>query len=357
MINALSQARQKFLAKDFERGFIKYCQFKATIMENGIFESTVTIQAHHRQQDGFIHAGVMATMADHTAGYSAFTTVPETIQILTIEFKINFLKPAYGERLECKSTVIRRGRQVIIAESEIFDVRQDNKEAVAKAMVTLMAVPKKKLSGRKPASSRQQKDISEKKMISVDKKDIKRCPWVESTPLMQHYHDHEWGVPVHDDRLLFEYIILEGAQAGLNWSTILKKREAYRKAFDDFEPEHICRYTDSDIAALMSNKDIVRNRMKIASAISNARAFINIQKEYGSFDTFIWSFVEGTTIQNKWSDTDKIPSETDESKAMASALKKKGFKFVGPTICYAFMQAVGMVNDHTINCFRHKQLS
>ncbi len=373
MTQNLSEKRKDFLKKDFEQGFINHCQFKAGKIDDGHFQSTVVIQDHHRQQDGFVHAGVMATMADHTAGYSAFTTVHESFQILSIEFKINFLKPAHGKMLECCAKVIRRGRQIIIAESEVFDIRENTKQAVAKAIVTLMAVPRAKLMGEKtrpqPVKKKQSspgetggRRLNEQKRVEPakeprEKMELQRCPWAESDPAMIKYHDHEWGVPVHDDRLLFEFLILESAQAGLSWSTILKKRPAYKEAFDNFEPEKIAGYSDMEIDRLMADPDIVKNRMKINSAVSNARAFLKVKKKYGSFDKFIWSFVGGSPVQNRWSKTEDIPSKTDESKAMAEALKKNGFKFVGPVICYAFMQAVGMVNDHTIHCFRHKELS
>jgi DNA-3-methyladenine glycosylase I len=183
-----------------------------------------------------------------------------------------------------------------------------------------------------------------------------RCPWVNKDALMQEYHDKEWGVPVHDDTLLFEFLILEGAQAGLSWTTILKKRENYRLAFDNFDPEKVAAYNDNKIDKLRENSGIVRNRLKIHSAVLNAEALIEIQKEFGSFDYYIWKFVDGKPIQNKWKKIEEIPSSTTESEKMSSDLKKRGFKFVGPTICYAFMQAVGMVNDHVVGCFRHSEL-
>jgi DNA-3-methyladenine glycosylase I len=183
-----------------------------------------------------------------------------------------------------------------------------------------------------------------------------RCPWVNNDALMQEYHDKEWGVPVHDDSLLFEFLILEGAQAGLSWTTILKKRENYRRAFDNFDPEKVVAYNDNKIDKLRENSGIVRNRLKIHSAVLNAEALIEIQKEFGSFDNYIWKFVDGKPIQNKWKKIEEIPSSTTESENMSSDLKKRGFKFVGPTICYAFMQAVGMVNDHVVDCFRHSEL-
>ncbi len=185
---------------------------------------------------------------------------------------------------------------------------------------------------------------------------LSRCRWAGSDPLYMRYHDEEWGVPVHDDRILFEFLLLEGAQAGLSWITILKKRENYRHAFDGFDPQKIARYSDQKQAQLLENPGIVRNRLKVASAITNARAFLAVQEQYGSFDRFIWEFVEGAPIRNAWRDESKIPATTGESDAMAKALKKAGFKFVGSTICYAFMQATGMVNDHVTTCFRHHEL-
>ena len=183
-----------------------------------------------------------------------------------------------------------------------------------------------------------------------------RCEWCGTDPLYIKYHDEEWGVPVHDDRKLFEFLILEGAQAGLSWITILKKRENYIKAFDNFDPVKVSRYSEKKIEKLLQNPGIVRNKLKINSAVGNAKAFLKIQKEYGSFDKYIWSFVGGKPIINKWKSLKEIPAITKESDAMSKDLKKHGFKFVGSTICYAFMQAVGMVNDHTEKCFRYKGL-
>ncbi len=183
-----------------------------------------------------------------------------------------------------------------------------------------------------------------------------RCPWANNDPLMIEYHDREWGVPVHDDSLLFEFLILEGAQAGLSWTTILKKRENYRLAFDNFDPEKVSKYNDQKIEELVENSGIVRNKLKIRSAIVNAKLLLIIQREYGSFDNYVWKFVDGKPIQNKWKKMEDIPSSTSESENMSSDLKNRGFKFVGPTICYAFMQAVGIVNDHLIDCFRHSEL-
>jgi DNA-3-methyladenine glycosylase I len=181
-----------------------------------------------------------------------------------------------------------------------------------------------------------------------------RCAWSGTDPLYVSYHDKEWGVPVHDDRKLFEMLILEGAQAGLSWITILKKRENYRKAFDGFHAKEIAKYGKKNVAALLKNEGIVRNRLKIAAAIGNAQAFLAVQKEFGSFDRYIWQFVGGKPIQNSRQSMKGIPSRTEESDAMSKDLKKRGFKFVGSTICYAFMQAVGMVNDHTVSCWRFR---
>lgn len=184
----------------------------------------------------------------------------------------------------------------------------------------------------------------------------KRCTWSGSDPLYIAYHDDDWGVPVHDDRLLFEFLILEGAQAGLSWLTILKKRQNYRKAFHDFDYDRVAKYTDTDVKRLLSDSGIVRNRLKIESAIKNARGVINLQKEFGSFDTYLWSYVDGTTTQNQWKSMTELPAKTDISEMMSKDLKKRGFNFVGPTICYAFMQATGMVNDHTSDCFRYEEI-
>lgn len=181
-----------------------------------------------------------------------------------------------------------------------------------------------------------------------------RCEWCGDDPLYVAYHDDEWGVPVHDDRHLFEMLILEGAQAGLSWSTILKKRENYRKAFDKFDVKKIAKYDKAKVAKLLADPGIVRNRLKIAATIQNARAFLEVQKEFGSFDRYIWQFVEGKPKKNKWQSLKEIPPKTAESDAMSKDLKKRGFSFVGSTICYAFMQAVGMVNDHVVTCFRYR---
>jgi DNA-3-methyladenine glycosylase I len=183
-----------------------------------------------------------------------------------------------------------------------------------------------------------------------------RCSWA-TTPQMVAYHDTEWGVPQHDDRVLFEFLILEGAQAGLSWSTILAKRDAYRRAFSNFNPKSIARYDAAKLKQLMANAGIVRNRLKIAAAVQNARAFLAVQKEFGSFDTYIWQFVAGAPIVNALSASSQLQARTEESDKMSRDLLKRGFKFVGPTICYAFMQAVGMVNDHLVGCFRYKEIA
>ena len=185
---------------------------------------------------------------------------------------------------------------------------------------------------------------------------MKRCDWADRDELMQAYHDNEWGVAIHDDRSLFEFLILEGAQAGLSWSTILNKREGYRKAFDNFDARKISRYSGKEITRLLGNPEIIRNRLKINAAITNARAFLSVQEQFGSFDHYIWQFVHGKPMQNSWKKMTDIPSSTPESEAMSKDLRKRGFKFVGTTICYAFMQAVGMVNDHVADCFRYEEL-
>ncbi len=187
-------------------------------------------------------------------------------------------------------------------------------------------------------------------------KNIPRCEWVGSDPLYVRYHDEEWGVPVHDDRRLFEFLILEGAQAGLSWSTILKKRDNYRRAFDDFDAEKIARYRSAKVAKLLQDSRIVRNRLKIQAAITNAKAFLKVRTEFSSFDNYIWQFTGDVTIQNAWRQLREIPALTPEAEAMSKDLKRRGFRFVGPTICYAFMQACGMVNDHVVTCFRYKEL-
>ena len=184
-----------------------------------------------------------------------------------------------------------------------------------------------------------------------------RCPWSGSDPLYQAYHDLEWGVPVHDDRLLFEFLTLEGAQAGLSWLTILRKRPAYRQAFAGFDPETVARFDGATVAALLANPGIVRNRLKVESTISNARAFLAVQEEFGSFAAYQWRFVDGRPIQNSWRSLAELPASTPLSEAMSRDLKRRGFRFVGSTICYAHMQAVGMVNDHLLECFRWSELA
>lgn len=181
-----------------------------------------------------------------------------------------------------------------------------------------------------------------------------RCAWVGDNPLYRTYHDEEWGVPCHDDRALFELLILEGAQAGLSWITILKKRDNYRRLFDNFDAAKIARYTPKKIEKLLQDPGIVRNRLKVEATVTNARAFLELQKEPGGFSGFIWSFVDGEPILNHWKNIKEVPASTVESDALSKALKKRGFKFVGSTICYAFMQAAGLVDDHTIDCFRHQ---
>jgi DNA-3-methyladenine glycosylase I len=185
---------------------------------------------------------------------------------------------------------------------------------------------------------------------------IKKCSWAHSSPLEERYHDLEWGVPVHDDRLLFEFLILEGAQAGLSWVTILKKRDEYRKAFDNFEASVVARYDNDKINSLLANPGIVRNKLKINAAVMNAAAFLDVQESFGSFDEYIWLFVDGRPFHNAWNSLADIPASTRLSELMGKDLKKRGFKFVGSTICYAFMQATGMVNDHTVDCFRHAEI-
>ena len=192
-------------------------------------------------------------------------------------------------------------------------------------------------------------------MIAKAKNEQRRCHWAQK-PLMVEYHDKEWGKPVHDDRLLFEFLILEGAQAGLSWETILNKRENYRRAFDGFDAEKIARYDARKVRELLADAGIVRNRLKIAATISNAAAFLAVQQEFGSFDRYVWQFVGGRPKKNDWKRSRKIPARTAESDALSKDLKARGFRFVGTTICYAFMQAVGMVNDHARDCFRYKSV-
>jgi DNA-3-methyladenine glycosylase I len=185
---------------------------------------------------------------------------------------------------------------------------------------------------------------------------LKRCEWAGNDPLYIHYHDTEWGVPIYDDQKLFEFLLLEGAQAGLSWLTILKRREGYRRAFADFDPEKIARFSQKQIVKLMGDAGIIRNRLKIQSAVNNAKAFLTVQEEFGSFSTYQWRFVDGKPLQNTFHRLTDLPAKTAISEAFSKDLKKRGFSFVGPTIVYAHMQAVGMVNDHVTGCFRHKQV-
>ena len=187
---------------------------------------------------------------------------------------------------------------------------------------------------------------------------LRRCAWTEgSSPLMLKYHDREWGVPVHNDRRLFEFLILEGAQAGLSWNTILNRRQNYRKAFDQFDVAKVAKYTRQDVGRLLKNEGIIRNRLKINATIENAKGVLKIKKEFGSFDRYIWQFVGGRPKNNRFKKLSELPAQTEESLAMSRDLKRRGFRFVGPTICYAFMQAVGMVNDHTTDCFRYREIT
>ena len=186
---------------------------------------------------------------------------------------------------------------------------------------------------------------------------MKRCEWAGKGELERSYHDREWGVPVHDDRRLFEFLILEGAQAGSSWSTVLRKREGYRKAFRNFDAGAVSGFTEGDLSVLLADPGIIRNRLKIRAAVGNAKAFLRAREEFESFDRYIWRFVDGTPVRNAWSRMEEIPSRTPASDAMSEDLRDRGFKFVGSTICYAFMQAVGMVNDHVVECFRHEILS
>jgi DNA-3-methyladenine glycosylase I len=184
---------------------------------------------------------------------------------------------------------------------------------------------------------------------------IHRCEWANTAALID-YHDHEWGLPIHDDRALFEFLILEGMQAGLSWETVLRKRASYRAAFDDFDPVAIAVYRQSKVRQLLANENIIRNRLKIEAVIRNAKLLLALQKEFGSFDEYVWRFVGSRPKQNKWQSREDVPAQTAESNELSKDLRRYGFKFAGPTICYAFMQAVGMVNDHLVNCFRHKQV-
>ncbi len=190
----------------------------------------------------------------------------------------------------------------------------------------------------------------------MTKKTIKRCPWPSDDVLMIEYHDTEWGVPVHDDRKLFEFIVLDGMQAGLSWSTILRKRENFRKAFHNFDPNKISKFAEKDFNRLMNDAGIIRNRLKIRATIENAKQFLKVQKEFGSFDAYIWQFTGGKTIRNKHRTLKDLPATSPESDAMSKDLEARGFKFVGSTICYAFMQAAGMVNDHLVTCFRYREV-
>jgi DNA-3-methyladenine glycosylase I len=194
-------------------------------------------------------------------------------------------------------------------------------------------------------------------MSTNEHDEVQRCDWCGEHPLYVQYHDRDWGEPVHDDRLLFEFLILEGAQAGLSWLTILKKRAHYCRVYDGFEPAIVATYDDRKVAALLDDAGIVRNRLKVASSISNAQAYLAVQAEFGSFDRYIWQFVEGVPIQNRFKTMQDIPATTPLSDAISKDLKRRGFRFVGSTICYAFMQAVGMVNDHLTTCYRHAELA
>jgi DNA-3-methyladenine glycosylase I len=185
---------------------------------------------------------------------------------------------------------------------------------------------------------------------------VERCRWAESSVLMMEYHDKEWGVPVHDDRKLFEFLVLDGAQAGLSWETVLRKRENYRLAFHSFDAARIAQYAEDDIARLLADPGIIRNRRKIVATIENARRFLEVQAEFGTFDRYIWQFVGGKAIKNQFQSLAEIPAKTGEAELMSKDLQKRGFRFVGPTICYAFMQAAGLVNDHLVTCFRYSEL-
>ena len=190
----------------------------------------------------------------------------------------------------------------------------------------------------------------------MTQENLVRCPWGEGNPLERAYHDLEWGSPVHDDRKLYEFLVLEGAQAGLSWDTILRKRENYRQAFDQFDPVRVAQYAEADVQRLLADAGIVRNRLKIASAINNARCFLRVQQEFGTFDAYLWQFTGGKPITNVFASMSQVPARTAESDAMSKDLRRRGFNFVGSTICYAMMQAIGMVNDHLITCFRHSQV-
>jgi len=186
--------------------------------------------------------------------------------------------------------------------------------------------------------------------------DLVRCGWSDDSDMMRHYHDTEWGVPVHDDRKLFEFLVLDGFQAGLSWSIVLKKRDAFRAAFDNFDPHRVANYDEIKIASLLDNPGIVRNRLKVNAAVTNARAFLKVQEEFGSFDTYFWNFVNGKMIVNTWETLGQIPAVTREAEVMSKDLKQRGFKFVGPTICYAVMQSAGLANDHLVSCFCYREV-
>lgn len=192
--------------------------------------------------------------------------------------------------------------------------------------------------------------------MAKQNKEVKRCPWCNGDSLYESYHDKEWGIPVYDDRTLFELLLLEGAQAGLSWSTILRKRDNYREAFDNFDPEKIAKYTPKKHQALLQNERIIRNKLKVAAFTKNAIAYLKIKEDGTTFSDFLWQFTNNKTITNSWKNMSEVPAYTVESEAMSKALKKAGFTFVGPTICYAFMQSAGMVNDHLTSCFRHQEL-
>ncbi len=192
--------------------------------------------------------------------------------------------------------------------------------------------------------------------MKEENKSLYRCGWSVNDPIYIEYHDNEWGVPVHDDRLLFEFLVLEGAQAGLSWLTVLKKREGYRQAFDNFDVEKVARYTQKKIEKLLQDPSIIRNKLKVNSAMTNAKAFLKVQEEFGSFDKYIWGFTDGKVIHNTWKSLKEIPARTAESDIMSKDLIKRGFKFVGSTIMYAHMQATGMVDDHVVECFRHGEI-
>jgi DNA-3-methyladenine glycosylase I len=187
-------------------------------------------------------------------------------------------------------------------------------------------------------------------------KEVNRCDWCKSEDIYKKYHDKEWGVPLHSDRKLFEFLILEGVQAGLSWITVLKKRKTYREVFDQFDFNKVAKYKEARIQSLLQNPGIIRNQLKVRAAVKNAKAYIQVREEFGSFNKYIWQFTDGKTIQNSWKSLKEIPAQTEISELMSKDLKKRGFTFVGPTICYAFMQAIGMVNDHVVICYRYKEL-